>query len=146
MAVFEKTFGGMPSDLEESRRYLSFVLGEIGWSAREIDLQLAIGEVMQNVVRYGFNGGSADGTITMRFEFDGTSLICEVKDNAPPSNPDEWMLKAEERRPDEGGYGLSIIEAIAKKYEVFPGSHADGVSGGEGNISKMTFVDQQAEG
>ena len=138
MVSFEKQFQGMPKDLEDSRRFLSKVLKEIGWTHREIDLQLAIGEVMQNVVRYGFDGGRKDGIITMSFEFDGECLTCSVKDNAPPSNPDEWMLKAEERRPDEGGYGLSIIDAIAEKYEVIPGDN--------GNISRLTFRDQSSEG
>lgn len=138
MQSFEQHFKGIAKELEESRRFLSMVLKEIGWQHREIDLQLAIGEVMQNVVRYGFDGGREDGTVTMSIEFDGTQLICTVKDNAPPSNPDEWMLKAEERRPDEGGYGLSIIDAIAERYEVIPGD--------KGNISRLTFRDQPLEG
>ena len=138
MKTFSQTFGGMPKDLEESRRFLKAVLDDIGWSHRDIDLQLAIGEVMQNVVRYGFEGGREDGVITMSFTFDGTVLICDVKDNAPPSNPDEWMLNAEKRRPDEGGYGLSIIEAISDQYDVLPSD--------EGNTSTLRFSDQQAKG
>ena len=130
-ARFSQQFGGMPTALEESRRFLSDVLAQIGWADREIDLQLAIGEVMQNVVRYGFEGGREDGVITMSFAFDGTHLECSIADNAPPSNPEEWMPNAEKRRPDEGGYGLSIIEAIAERYDVTPGA--------EGNTSFLVF-------
>ena len=138
MKSFSRQFGGMPKVLEESRQFLSEVIADIGWQDREIDLQLAIGEVMQNVIRYGFEGGRGDGEITMALSFDGTFLTCNVSDNAPPSNPDEWMLNAEKRRPDEGGYGLSIIDAIAVSYEVFPGD--------DGNTSKLVFSKQGEEG
>jgi len=138
MKSFSRQFGGMPKVLEESRQFLGEVIADIGWQDREIDLQLAIGEVMQNVIRYGFEGGRADGEITMALSFDGTLLTCNVSDNAPPSNPDEWMLNAEKRRPDEGGYGLSIIDAIADSYEVFPGE--------DGNTSKIVFSKQGKEG
>ena len=136
MQQFSRQFGGMPADLELSRRYLNEVLTQIGWAAREIDLQLAIGEVMQNVVRYGFEGGREDGVITMSFTFDGIKLTCAISDNAPPSNPEEWMPNAEKRRPDEGGYGLSIIEAIADSYDVTPGA--------DGNTSYLVFSDTAA--
>ena len=137
MKSFSRQFGGMPVVLEDSRRFLNEVLADIGWSAREIDLQLAIGEVMQNVIRYGFEGGREDGVITMSFEFDGQTLVCDVTDNAPPSNPENWMLNAEKRRPDEGGYGLSIIDAIADTYDVFPGE--------DGNRSHLVFSGQASE-
>ena len=127
MKSFSREFDANPKALEESRRFLAQMLDEIGWSSREIDLQLAIGEVMQNIVRHGFGDGmegggmdddSRDGKITMTFKFNGDSLVCEIADNAPPANPDEWTNSADAKKPEEGGYGLLIIRAIADDYQI----------------------------
>ena len=134
MTEFSRQFGGQPEALKESRDFLNEVLAQIGWQDRGIDLQLAIGEVMQNVIRYGFEGGRDDGIITIDFQFEGSTLICFIRDNAPASNPEEWMLKAAARRPNDGGHGIRIIEAIADSYEVIPGE--------DGNTSKMVFSDK----
>ena len=131
MTEFSRQFGGQPEALKESRDFLNEVLAQIGWEDREIDLQLAIGEVMQNVIRYGFEGGRDDGIITIDFQFEGQKLSCSIRDNAPASNPDEWMLRAAARRPNEGRHGLRIIEAIADSYEVIPSD--------DGNTSKLVF-------
>ncbi|MCE2518106.1 MAG: ATP-binding protein [Alphaproteobacteria bacterium] len=129
---YSQSFTGVPSSLEETRVFINKILKEMNWTDREIDLQLAIGEVTQNVVRYGFKGGDPDGVFTLDIEIDDKVLTCAISDNAPPSNPDDWMIKAEARRPDEGGYGLSIIDAIADQYTVTPGD--------TGNISRTAKV------
>lgn len=132
MTSYSQSFPGIPASLEESRNFVNTILQEMGWADREIDLQLAIGEVTQNVIRYGFNGGDENGVLTIDIEIDDHELKCSIRDNAPPSNPDDWMIKAEARRPDEGGYGLSIIDAIASEYRVEPSQ--------DGNCSYLVFT------
>lgn len=131
MKTYSQSFTGVPASLEETRVFISTILTEMNWIDREIDLQLAIGEVTQNVVRYGFKGGDDKGVFTLDVEIDDDCLRCSIRDNAPPSNPDDWMIRAEARRPDEGGYGLSIIDAIADEYTVTPGE--------AGNLSYLVF-------
>ena len=131
MAQFEQSFIGLDTSLQESRQFVSSVLAEIDWSDREIDLQLAIGEVTQNIIRYAFKGGDAQGLMTVAFDFRDQVLTCTITDNAPPVDPSNWMAKAEKRRPDEGGYGLTIISAIADEYEVKPLT--------DGNQSRLVF-------
>ena len=118
MQHFEKNFVGLDTSLRDSREFVSHVLATIDWADREIDLQLAIGEVTQNIIRYGFKGGDDNGVMTINFDYNGQELICEILDNAPPVDPKNWMENAEKRRPDEGGYGLTIISTIADDYQV----------------------------
>ena len=129
---FSQSFSGVPASLGLSRAFINDVLTEMGWLDREIDLQLAIGEVTQNVIRYGFQGGREDGEMTINITIDADKMICDIADNAPASNPDDWMVKAEARRPDEGGYGLSIIQAVAEEYSVHPSE--------SGNVSHLVFT------
>ena len=128
---FSQSFSGVPASLQVSRKFINAVLSEMGWLDREIDLQLAIGEVTQNVIRYGFQGGREDGKMTISITIDEERMVCDITDDAPASNPDDWMIKAEARRPDEGGYGLSIIQAIAEEYSVHPNEN--------GNLSHLVF-------
>ena len=132
MKRFEQQFNGLDTSLKESRLFVSSVLADIGWQDREIDLQLAIGEVTQNVIRYGFNGGDEHGVMTISFDFADESLICVITDNAPPVDPKDWHAKAEQRRPDEGGYGLTIIQEIADDYQFNPLE--------DGNSSRLVFL------
>ena len=135
MQRFEKQFIGLDTSLKESRQFVSSVLAEIGWSDHEIDLQLAIGEVTQNVIRYGFKGGDENGVMTLAFDYSDQGLICTITDNAPPVDPKDWHDKAEKRRPDEGGYGLSIISEIADEYQIIPLI--------DGNSSRLVFAPQK---
>jgi anti-sigma regulatory factor (Ser/Thr protein kinase) len=128
---FSETFTGVPASLESSRRFIHNILDEMGWADREIDLQLAIGEVTQNIIRYGFQVMDPGNQFTIEIHIDATVMRCVIRDNAPLSNPDDWLTRAKLRRPDQGGYGLSIIDAIADEYTIDPSRN--------GNVSCLMF-------
>ena len=131
MTHFENFFTGVDTSLPKTRRFVSQVLSEINWRDQEIDIQLAVGEVIQNTIRYGFQGGRDNGIITLVFDLEEGRLSCKIIDNALKANPSDWREKAAKRRPDEGGYGLTIISAIADDYQVIPK--------GDGNMVCLVF-------
>lgn len=128
-------FDGTKESLPKSRDFIQRALANLGWQEREIDIQLAIGEVMQNIIRYGFDGGSSDGRIGIHLELIDGELHCRINDTGRPSNPETWLGNAEKRRPVDGGYGLSIIHALTRVYEVEPQD--------AGNTSHLVFPAQK---
>lgn len=111
----------LPSSIDSLARSRTFVetcLKAFGWQHRSIDVQLAIGEVMQNIIRYGFNGGADEGTITIDLQLAGHDLECVITDTAPASKPEEWLALGQQRQPDEGGHGLNIIRELTQLYDV----------------------------
>ena len=131
---FKQSFRGLDTSLQETRQFLTAVLAEIGWNDREIDLQLAVGEVTQNIIRYGFNGGDVSGVMSIVFDYQDNVLTATITDNAAPVDTSTWGMKAEERRPDEGGYGLAIIKEIADEFDVQPLEN--------GNVTRLVFSSQ----
>lgn len=117
--------------LPKSRTFIRQTLKSLSLEQREMDIQLALGEVMQNIIRYGFEGGNEAGEVTIFMGMVDGELECHFEDNGNPSNPETWLGNAAKRRPTEGGYGLSIIEAIARLYEVEPLEN--------GNRSRLVF-------
>ena len=118
--------------LAKSRAFVDNSLKTFGWQDQAIDVQLAIGEVMQNIIRHGFNGGADDGTIVLEMALSGDDLECVISDTAPASKPEEWLALGQKRQPDEGGHGLTIIKELTSSYDVQP---ADG-----GNRSRLVFA------
>ena len=90
----------------------------MGWQQREIDIQLVVGEALQNIIRYGFDGGDEKGVIHLSFSKEDACLLCIIEDSGHPANQERWQQEAEKRRPIEGGYGLRIINALACSYAV----------------------------
>ncbi len=133
---FEQSFVGVAASLDHSREFIRLVLSDIGWQDREIDIQLAIGEVMQNTIRHGFEGGTDLGVINITITYYQGQMVCEIADNAARSRPAEWAAIARRRRLDDGGYGLSIIDALSDDYTVIPDD--------SGNVSQLTFFDAKA--
>ena len=124
--------------LSKSRAFVDSSLKAFGWQDRSIDIQLAIGEVMQNIIRHGFDGGKDTGKISMDMGFVDDDLECIITDTAPASDPENWLVRGKQRRPDEGGHGLNIINEIAASYDVDPG---------EGNNrSRLVFAAAAVDG
>ena len=74
----------------------------------------------------------------MDMGFVDDDLECIITDTAPASDPEKWLARGEQRRPDEGGHGLNIINEIASSYDVNPG---DG-----NNRSKIVFSAKAVDG
>lgn len=112
------SFAGTPESLAAARDFLRRYLIDANWSGSDLDAVIALGEIIQNVVRHGFHGGKPDGKITITLEILNDRLVVLVEDNAPPSLPFRWS--GEGRAPHEGGLGLGIARRIASKVDFEP--------------------------
>lgn len=109
------TFAALPESLSSARSCVRGVLQSFNQGDKELDVNIAVGEILQNIVRYGFKGGDADGEFTMQFTKIDKGLQITITDTAPPSNPDEWS--SDHRKPEEGGHGLALVHAVAAHVE-----------------------------
>ena len=112
------SFAGTAESLAPARDFLRRYLTDAGWPGSDLDAVIALGEIIQNVVRHGFHGGRTEGTITITVEILNDRLVVLVEDNAPPSLPLGWSGAG--RRPHEGGLGLGIARRIASKIDFQP--------------------------
>jgi len=106
-----RSFAAVAENLAPARDFLRRYVAASGWGGSDLDVVIAIGEVLQNVVRHGFAGGSAAGTFTMKLEVQDNILTVTIDDTAPASIPAEWS--GNDRESYEGGLGLGIIRRIA---------------------------------
>ena len=106
------SFPALPESLSAARNCVRGVLQSLDRADKEMDVNIVVGEILQNIIRYGFDGGSKDGTFTIQFAANQTDLVITVTDNAPPSDPTSWSNA--HRKPEEGGHGLTLVQAIVK--------------------------------
>ena len=119
------TFAAVPENLRPARSTVRRYMADAGWDGRDLDVVIAIGEVLQNIIRHGFAGGNARGRITMSLEIRQNVLQVEINDTAPPSLPSSWSANG--REAHEGGLGLNMIHSIASEVRFAPtadGNHA----------------------
>jgi len=73
---------------------------------------LAVDELFANIGQHGYHG--KEGSIEMKAEYDGDSLLFEFRDYAPPLMNEDTLqgqaMDASQIRP--GGLGLHLIYAI----------------------------------
>lgn len=105
-------------NLVSARDFLRRFLAMAGWRGRDLDVLIAVGEVLQNIVRHGFGGGNPRGKIHMEVAIEQGLLIVLVEDNAPPSLPSGWS--SSDRPAEDGGLGLGIIHRIAAEVDFAP--------------------------
>lgn len=105
-------------NLASARSFLRRFLATVNWNGRDLDILIAVGEVLQNVVRHGFCGGNPRGVIRLDVAIEQGDLIVLVEDNAPPSLPSGWS--SGDRPAEDGGLGLNIIHRIAAEVEFAP--------------------------
>ncbi|MEC7982705.1 MAG: ATP-binding protein [Pseudomonadota bacterium] len=123
------TFAALPENLRPARSALRRYMAEAGWGGRDLDIVIAVGEVLQNIIRHGFAGGRARGRITMTLEIRQDALLVDIDDTAPPSLPSSWSAKG--REAHEGGLGLNMIHSIASDVSFTPTA--------DGNHASLTF-------
>ena len=75
--------------------------------------QIALDEILSNIVRHGYQGGA--GTIDLTFGHDGRAVSVEVVDSAPAFDPrqappPDTSSPVEARRP--GGLGIVLAEEL----------------------------------
>ena len=105
-------------NLASARNFLRQFLTLANWNGRELDVLIAFGEVLQNIVRHGFGGGDPNGKIHIEVSAEQGVLVVLIEDNAPPSLPSGWSSSG---RPEEdGGLGLNIIRRAVAEVEFAP--------------------------
>ena len=78
--------------------------------------QLALDELLTNVVSYAFEEGARDPVISLVLQLDGARLEAQLQDNGRPFNPlrdapvPDLDLSAEDRRV--GGLGIHLTKAF----------------------------------
>lgn len=115
MSAKQFTYIPQPECLSQVREDINACLDGAGWEEKQMDVSLALGEVLQNIIRYGFEGGSNEGTIWIDFAASPEELTLVVTDNAPPSDPELWVTT--HRPPEDGGLGLNLISALATEVQ-----------------------------
>lgn len=129
-------FPAIPPSLKASRNFIRSALVSLNLKDHETDIQLAIGEVMQNIIRHGYGGGDSAGHITVKIHFNEEEgqFSCWIRDTAPPAHEGGWIIDRPRTpaTPENGGIGLGLIHAIAERYEITPGE--------AGNLFHLVFA------
>lgn len=101
--------------LTSARETLIEALGDIENDECKFQILIAIGEIWQNIIRHGANGG--DETMNFWFKVHPGSKTVEiiVDDDTPPSDMAHWNIA--DRPPEMGGMGLKMVSDIAKSYQ-----------------------------
>lgn len=73
-------------------------------------VEIALGEVLQNIIRYAYEG---PGIVDVRVCDLEECVAVTVHDHAPPKPADEWDKKSSGA---DGGFGLSFIEQCSDAY------------------------------
>jgi serine/threonine-protein kinase RsbW len=93
---------------------LEEVMGKSGFSPEEVlDTQLAVEEVITNVIAHGYK--KSRGDIDISFRITGSSTEIEIADNAPPFNPlslPEPDLTGDVSDRKIGGLGVFLIRQV----------------------------------
>lgn len=108
-------FAAVAESLSAARACVRGVLNSHGHGDKEMDVNIVVGEILQNIIRYGFDGGDASGEFEIQFQFSDRMLEVMVSDNAPPSDSRNWNNA--HRKPEEGGHGLTLVNAIAQSVD-----------------------------
>lgn len=116
--MFEPSRITVPARLDSLARLRTFAreaAERAGVDARRsYGLQLALDEIVTNVVNYGYGPSPADAQLALRAEVAGGSLVVTLEDWAVPFDPrtrelpgeDELGRPLEEREP--GGLGIML--------------------------------------
>ena len=123
-------FPATAENLAPARSFLRNYMAEANWAGRDLDVVIAVGEILQNIVRHGFSGGRQEGTIKMLAMVRNDELTVIIEDTAPPSMPSEWSNGG--REAHDGGLGLGIVKRIASSIEFKPTA--------TGNRAKLIFA------
>ena len=108
----EFRFAPVAESLSAARACVRGVLNSHGYADKEMDVNIVIGEILQNIIRYGFDGGDTSGEFKMQFYLLDNAFDVIITDNAPPSDSANWNNA--HRKPEEGGHGLTLVNAIAQ--------------------------------
>ena len=118
---FSESFEGTVESLAQARKstknYLENVL--LLQKSQIIDIEIALGEVLQNIVRYGYFGGDKNKSYSLEIIKKELLLKITAKDYARPIDDLSFLTKAFQAN-ESGGMGLSIIKKLTTSYSIEP--------------------------
>jgi anti-sigma regulatory factor (Ser/Thr protein kinase) len=86
-------------------------------SARLLDLEIALGELLQNIIRHSFGGGDLAGSFLIDVTLEEGMIKVQVTDSAPELDSTDFLHKSY-IASEEGGMGLSLIRQLTSKYVI----------------------------
>ncbi len=97
----------VPASVRKARVLVGEAVAGLGASDRVVDdVQLCVSEAVSNVVRHAY--GTRRGDVDVVVECDKEELSVVVRDEG------QGMRRARSKPRTPGGYGLKIIDAVAK--------------------------------
>jgi len=132
-ADYSMDFQGVPKALEKARLSVSQYLHACTLLTNNqiIDTEIALGEVLQNIVRYGYSGGDSNKVIRIKITQRDSLLIFEIKDFAEPILDLGFLTKS--HAPSEfGKMGINLIKKIASIYTIDVET--------DGNLHTLVFI------
>jgi serine/threonine-protein kinase RsbW len=116
---YTKSYAAVADSLSVAREDALLFLQKQGvvMGSSVTDIEIALGELLQNIVRHGFAGGDVHQTFTIDLTQVVHLLYMSVKDSAKPLHDLSFLDNA--FQPSEhGGMGLGIIKKLVKKYSI----------------------------
>ena len=95
-----------------------FLVGHRIDSARASDIQVAVGEAVNNAIEHAYSVGA--GLVHLSGWFEGSTLVVEVRDHG------RWRPEREERR----GHGVKIMRALSDRLDLTTAA---------GTVVRLTF-------
>jgi anti-sigma regulatory factor (Ser/Thr protein kinase) len=114
-AITLSSLDGLPRALDQIREFAA-AHGIPAHIQRE--LHLVFDEIVTNIYRYGYGGGT--GEVTMVFEMSGGGLDIEIRDRARAFNPLERPAPDISLPPDQrevGGLGIYFVRQLMDTVE-----------------------------
>jgi len=109
--VAEWKFVAVAESLGPSRAATRRFLRHCRWPGRHLDVLIAVGEVVQNIIRHAFDAPDYPAAFSISIVATEDELVVTIRDSAPPSNPQNW--ERDNRPAVEGGHGLLLIHGLA---------------------------------
>jgi len=124
---FNHTYRAELNSLELIRKDLNQYLSEICCLSHEkiLDVDIVIGEVLQNILRYEYTNESKLGTLKIEVFNNkdklgnAEDLVIYITDDAPQLT-DLSFLDRQAIPSELGGMGISLISALTKEYKINP--------------------------
>jgi serine/threonine-protein kinase RsbW len=111
-------FAAIAANLTPARNAVRQFMALHGWQDMEMDVSIALGEVLQNIVRHGLKVRQKSGHFVLHLKATDLRLYIEVVDDALPSDPATWTVSG--KPAHERGHGLRLIKSIAHKVDFIP--------------------------
>ena len=111
-------FAAIAANLTLARNAVRQFMALHGWQDMEMDVSIALGEVLQNIVRHGLMARQKSSHFVLHLKATDLRLYIEVVDDALPSDPATWTASG--KPAHERGHGLSLIKSIAHKVDFIP--------------------------